>query len=216
VLTCADLAIRSVQAVIAMDLGVPAEKILGGGVVLFDSAYPDDRRRLDFLERAEGRIAALPGVGAAAVTTRLPGSFTGSARLEVEGKATADGRGYRSRSVAISPAYFDVVGKPLLAGRAFTAADDGSNPVAIVNRLFVNRLFVERLLGGGDAHGRGTLSSPPPAGRSGSCSSASTRLSPSARSPSSCRSPTAALSIFSARRACSAGARPRLTSRSPS
>ncbi len=149
VLTCAGLAVRGVQAVIAMDLGVQAEKILGGRVALFDSAYPDDRRRVDFLERAEARLAALPGVSAAAVTTSLPGSFTSGARVEVEGKATADGRGYRARSVAISPTYFDVIGRPLLAGRAFTAADDGSDPVAIVNRL-----FVERHLGGADAVGR--------------------------------------------------------------
>jgi predicted permease len=148
VLTCAGLAIRGVEALVGMDLGVSSEKILGGRVALFDSAYPDDRRRLDFLERAEGRIAALPGVSAAAVTTSLPGSFTSGARLEVEGKATADGRGYRARNVAISPAYFEVVGKQLLAGRAFTPADDGSDRVAIVNRL-----FVERHLDGGDALG---------------------------------------------------------------
>jgi predicted permease len=142
VLTCAGLAIRGVQTLAAADLGVDQEKILGGRVALFDSAYPDNRRRLEFLERAEGSLAVLPGVAAAAVTTSIPGSFGPGARLEVEGGEVTGGRGRFAKAVAISPSYFEVVDKPLVAGRIFAPGDDGEHErVAIVNRLFVARLL---------------------------------------------------------------------------
>ncbi len=42
-------------------------------------------------------------------------------------------------SFAISPAYFGAIGQTLLEGRDFNAADDGRNPVAIVNQSLAAR-----------------------------------------------------------------------------
>jgi predicted permease len=42
-------------------------------------------------------------------------------------------------SYAISPAYFSTIGQPLLQGRDFNAADDGSNHVVIVNQSLAAR-----------------------------------------------------------------------------
>jgi hypothetical protein len=42
-------------------------------------------------------------------------------------------------SSAISPGYFSTVGQPVIEGRDFNAADDGRNPVVIVNQALAAR-----------------------------------------------------------------------------
>jgi predicted permease len=147
--TSAGLAARSIAKLYRVDLGVDTSRILGGRVAMFEERFPDQASLLDFYRRAEARLAELPGVATATVTSSLPGTFIGGNRFEIEGVDQGERR--PGADVArISPSYFDAMNVALAAGRGFTTADDGgSERVAIVNRT-----FVERYLDGADPIGR--------------------------------------------------------------
>ena len=94
------------------------------------------------LDRLLTRIAAVPGVEAAAVNRCVP--FTGCSNTTLflpdrdidRANAPGVGRHY------ISPDYFRTLGIPLLAGRALSFADRaGSPPVAIVNASGARRFW---------------------------------------------------------------------------
>ena len=92
-----------------------------------------------FFEAAIARLAAEPGVVAAAATTMLPFSgddhsaiFTTSA-----GSAPAQADIHGAQFAVITPDYFRALGIRLLRGRALTEFDRAGNPdVAIVNQAF--------------------------------------------------------------------------------
>jgi predicted permease len=96
------------------------------------------------------RIATLPGVERAALTTRLPVQPGGSSTTVVDGYTPAVGTGaVELPAVGVSREYFDTMGIRLVAGRSFSTSDnpDGA-PVVIVNET------AARLFWNGDAVGR--------------------------------------------------------------
>ena len=73
-----------------------------------------------------GRVAALPGVTAAGISTAIPmGTVRVSLLIRVPGHGNEElGVHYR----AVSAGYFKALGIPLRLGRLLTADDDGSRP----------------------------------------------------------------------------------------
>jgi len=100
---------------------------------------------LPFHREALERVAAIPGVQHAAFAWGVP--LTGNnwpANLDVEGQPPpakeSDKVGLPLR--AVTPDYFNLIGIPVLDGRAFRATDDDKAPqVAVVNRAFTQRFF---------------------------------------------------------------------------
>jgi predicted permease len=89
------------------------------------------------------RIAGIPGVTSAAFMSRLPmGPDRMSAALTVEGRAD-DGRTPPNRHVElVSPATFQTLGTPLIAGRDFTWADlYDTREVAIVSENLAREMW---------------------------------------------------------------------------
>ena len=87
-------------------------------VALFEQDYPDRAARQRFLDEVGQRMAALPGVQAAALGDSMPVTGSGGERFRLEGKE------YRNENdrpeahlAAVSPAFFDTVGTHLVAGR---------------------------------------------------------------------------------------------------
>lgn len=96
------------------------------------------------------RLAALPGVQAAGITSLLPFSGNSSTSYRLETEDSAAGRSHSVGYRSVSPGYFDAVGIALQQGRGLTAADDSGAPlVAVVNQAFVRRHWPE-----GDALGK--------------------------------------------------------------
>jgi predicted permease len=132
----AGLMVRSFQALRGVQPGFGApEQVQSFSISIPESLVPDGavvaRMQHDVLDR----LAAIPGVTAAAFTTRVPmGSDRASAALTVEGVAD-DGRTPPNRQVKIvSPGYFQTLQTPLVAGRDFTWSDlEGQRPLAIVS-----------------------------------------------------------------------------------
>ncbi len=102
--------------------------------------YPPGPLATQLFERATEAIARRPGVVGAAAISQLPmsGAMLGSTFIvdlhpsprQIDGDLRA-----------ITGAYFQVAGTPLLAGRGFTADDSAASPrVAIVDETFARRM----------------------------------------------------------------------------
>ncbi|MBI3401063.1 MAG: ABC transporter permease [Acidobacteria bacterium] len=144
-LTGAVLFARSVRQAEAIDLGLNP-----GGVVVLDvdnshrTAPPAIRA---FFGTLLQRVSSLPGVEAAALSTRAPlDTSTPIARINALGPvlATVDLASPSASYVLISPRYLDVVKIPLVDGRPFDDRDDDRAPsVVIVNQTLASRLWPE-------------------------------------------------------------------------
>ena len=97
---------------------------------------------------------AEPAVAGVTFTDRLPRTHHPPRRIEVEGMAS---RAFilerRVASVSVDDDYFDVLGAPILAGRAFRGGDQevvSASPerASTSRRAIVNESFVREVLGG--------------------------------------------------------------------
>jgi putative ABC transport system permease protein len=132
-------------ALLLMDREVPASAEADAYGAAFDAGYTARHAEL------ARRLAAEPGVAAVTSTLALPGSEE-MVRVEVEGVPAAEqsANGHPARFARVDPGFFAAFGVPVLAGRAFHAAEADTASAAIV----VNQSFVRELLGGGAAVGR--------------------------------------------------------------
>ncbi|HVR08584.1 MAG TPA: ABC transporter permease, partial [Thermoanaerobaculia bacterium] len=135
------LMVKSVIKAQTVQLGFARHGILTFRVAVFPQRVPRPADRAAFYGRLLGRLAALPGVQAAAGAETLPGSGGGSAPYAVEGHLDAGAAGQPlAHAVAISPGLFAAYGAPLLAGRDFGPLDTAAAlPVVIVNRSLARR-----------------------------------------------------------------------------
>lgn len=134
-LVSASLLVRSLWNARAIEPGVAVRNVVGVSTELGLQGYAPEEARRFHVEALE-RVRALPGVQAAAYTERLPLDSSVLMTREVgrESRPEGDDATRAVDSAVVSPDYFDVLGIPILAGRAFAAPDDAGSPrVAIVN-----------------------------------------------------------------------------------
>jgi putative ABC transport system permease protein len=134
---------RSVGHLSDADPGFAKDEVLALSVSLPAAAYPTDADRLAFFTRATDRLRALPGVQSVGLVHVLPFSTSdASVSFEVpDGPAPEGGRPTAAFRI-VTPEYFDAMGIPVRAGRAFQPGDgDGRRHVAIVNQRFAERYF---------------------------------------------------------------------------
>jgi len=104
-------------------------------------------KSVDFYQEVIRRVGELPGVEGVAVGSFVPwrdaGSFGPSVPFAVEAYTPADGEeSPRARLRIVSPAFFAVLGVPLVAGRNFTDADRrGTELVVIVSQSVAQQVF---------------------------------------------------------------------------
>jgi predicted permease len=147
----ATLLLRSLEALHRIDPGFRGEGVTAARVSAASRQLPSDATRRAFYARVTERIIAAPGVHAAAVAGDLPfdgGRTTTAAAVEHVTTDPNDLPLFEFRPV--SPGYFRVLDMPLLAGRAFTAADH-ADAVAVA---IVDENAVERFWPGEDPLGR--------------------------------------------------------------
>ncbi len=140
----AGLMIRSFLNLRDMDLGFTTGKVFTARVG-FPPSDTDTAAQGRFFEQVLDRVAGIPGVETAALGSGLPAADAGLERATF----TVEGRTYKMETdhpaaqvASVTPRIFEVIGTPVLSGRAFTDADRaGSLLVAIVNRSFVRRYF---------------------------------------------------------------------------
>ncbi len=150
-LVLAGLLGRSALAATAgVSLGFDPGRVLAVGTDLEMNGY-DPEREERFMRDALERVRSMPGVTAAALTSRAPLDVIsyGTAPLLVSGLHGPADRGVLTPRVAVSPDYFETLGVPLLQGRGFTAADTSETPlVAVVSEALADRYWsVETAVG---------------------------------------------------------------------
>lgn len=144
----AALLARSLANAERVDPGVDAARIAVIGTNLSQGGVTEAQAPAVTAELL-GRIEAIPGVERAALTTRLPLQGGGTTSRVVEGYTPPAGTSAVELPFAfVSPGYFETMGIPLLAGRAFSTADRAdTRPVVVVNEAAAHAYW------GGDAVG---------------------------------------------------------------
>ena len=139
----ANLMVRSFMAMQRADLGFDHLPILSARGYLAGDAYDAVPARAAFYRQVVAALSALPGVTAAAVTTSIPGDDGGSEqRLVIDGRTREEDE-INVQSIGISPALFETIGLPLVAGRTFTEQETGDPDaeVALINQRLARRLW---------------------------------------------------------------------------
>jgi putative ABC transport system permease protein len=143
-LVAAGLMIKSVAKARNMNPGFVTSSVFTARVG-FPASYTDTIQQKRFFSDVADRVAALPGVQAAAMSSGLPGArsgFNGSS-FAIEGKGYAKDNDYpNTRTLSVTPGFFATLNIPIAQGRGFNAGDrESALPVAIVNKAFVAKFF---------------------------------------------------------------------------
>jgi predicted permease len=139
-LVVSGLMVRSILATSRIDYAFATTDVFFAQTQLDQRLYDDMAAVRRAAADLDARLAPVPGVRRAALTTSVPG-FGGSPAFSLEGVAYARPEDRpRAVQVAATPGYFEVLGVEARAGRLFGEADlDGAAPVAVVDEAFVAR-----------------------------------------------------------------------------
>jgi putative ABC transport system permease protein len=135
---------RGVQRFAQRDPGWNPDGVLTAYVSLPGSKYTNDDQRRAFTEQVEAKLAALPGVTQASVSSDVPtwgyGSSTG---IIVEGRPVPPaGQELLAYNPSVSPSYFQNLGLHFVAGRNFAPTDrPGAPDVVVVNAAMARALW---------------------------------------------------------------------------
>jgi putative ABC transport system permease protein len=159
----AGLLLRTLLALEQVDRGYRADRVLTMMVDPLGSEYQEPGSLQRFFEAVEREVRVDPMVRSVAWASTLPlgNSQVGDLPFEIVGSPPRDPRERPTADYQIvSPAYFETVDLPIVAGRAFTDRDGpASTRVCIVNEA-----FVRRFLGGRPVIGARLLVQPPNSG----------------------------------------------------
>jgi putative ABC transport system permease protein len=139
----AGLLARSAIKLQQVDGGFQADRVLTMRIDLDFVKYDDAASRRAFFRSVLEKVAAEPGLQAAALgfTVPLDDAQPIRTRLLVEGRSPADGQAQADLKFT-SPAYFQTIGMALLSGRLFSVADsEQAPPVAVVNLSMARHYF---------------------------------------------------------------------------
>ncbi len=141
----AGLAARSLYKLQQIDPGLQTNRVLAARLSLNWSRYNDFTKRYGFWERAMNEASAIGGVQAVAVSGVEPlnGLVNFATPFRLEGQAPVPNTPSPSATVLVSSEkFFEVIGQPLLRGRAFLSTDaQQAPPVAIINQSLASRLW---------------------------------------------------------------------------
>ena len=135
---------RSLASLLSVDRGFHAERILTLTVQAWQY-YRKPAERAEFVHQTLERIAALPAVRAAGMTSSLPlQSPIGAdhAAYTVEGRPLPQGQEPKAHAAVVTGGYFATLGIALRHGRVFSADDRaGATPVVVINESMARRLW---------------------------------------------------------------------------
>ena len=143
-LVCAGLLAKTVIHLRSEPLGFSADGMDVAEVVLPTTPFDSSAARNRFYEALADRLRARPGVRAVAAATSPPlvGRGFVTVRLSADDSAIAP----RMSAPSVTPAYFETLSIPLVAGRRFDRRDTADGrPVVVLNALAATQLF-------GDGH----------------------------------------------------------------
>ena len=144
-LVAALLFTRSLQKLLASNLGFDSHNVLVAGVTANVPGLENPRKRNVLRRELETRIASSSSVVSAAPVLFTPFSHYGWNGIAHPDNDSAPTGGKEVWFDRAGPRYFSTMDTPLLAGRDFTDHDNLNGvKVAIVNQTFAKRFFGER------------------------------------------------------------------------
>ncbi len=133
-ITGTGLMLRSFLEIQNVDIGFRAPRLLTVIANPPESDYPDQADIQAYFDRAQAELGALPGVRSVGTVQPLPMDHASyGVQFARPGQAPAAAEDW---PVALhgraSPGYFETMGIPVLAGRAFTGGDDADAPDVVI------------------------------------------------------------------------------------
>ncbi|MEP7274473.1 MAG: FtsX-like permease family protein [Acidobacteriota bacterium] len=143
VLISAGLLLRSFALLQMVDPGLRAEGLLTFNIDFSERRYPSRERIAAFSEEVLRRVASVPGVDSAGLSSVLPlGGTAIDDPFSIEGRPLDLSRLTLAGHQNVSPDFFRSLEIPLVRGRYFTEADIAGSPaVAIINEQLATRFF---------------------------------------------------------------------------
>ncbi len=147
-MTAAAAAIQAFMRMNRVPLGYEPKHVMSVIIPLRDNAYTTWADRTRFFEQLRERVAAMPGVVGAGISTNATPPDSGFATpVEVLGKVASQSQD--AHMELVSPEYFTTLQIPLLRGRLW----DQSEIARGATLALVNQAFVRHYLSGEDALG---------------------------------------------------------------
>ncbi len=145
-LVAAGLLVRTLVRLSRVDKGFNSRNVLTMNIGLPSLKYPKPENVVAFYRQATERIAALPGVKAAGITSVLPLSDNFDGRgLVVDGFPRPPGDDWESDLYVVTPGYLRAMEIPLQQGRAITEQDNSSAmKVALINRTMADQFWAHQ------------------------------------------------------------------------
>ena len=105
--------------------------------------YGDFSKKTSFFRDVIRRVAAIPGIDRAAMTSDLPGARPATtAALVIEDRAADSSQGLTAEVIRVSPDYFMLMQSPLIRGRFFLESDErGKQDVTIIDETTARRYW---------------------------------------------------------------------------
>ncbi|HSL68771.1 MAG TPA: ABC transporter permease [Longimicrobiales bacterium] len=138
------LMLRSFKELLEVDPGFEPDRLLSFQLFLPAATYPDPAAQTAFFERLMPRLKALPGVTAVAAMDGMPPRRDVNANdMQFEGLRPTPGGPIHNADYwqFVTRDYLETMQIPLVAGRGFTAADEGGPATALVNERLVQAFF---------------------------------------------------------------------------
>jgi putative ABC transport system permease protein len=132
--------VRGLQRITAVDPGWRVDGMLAARLNLVGPNYTDPVVRRSFFQTLRDRVADIPGVSSAAVSSSsVPtATFGTSTTFAIEGR-TDPSLAYNER---VTPEYFETLNIPLRRGRLLTSDDRfGKTPVMVINEAMARALW---------------------------------------------------------------------------
>lgn len=145
-LVVSGLAVSSLRALRAVDLGFQPERVLTMKLELPSWRQPSEERVAPFFDEVLRSVSALPGTLTASLSSQRPIEGSGpNQSFEIAGRPILEpGATSRAARVVVSPGFFATLGIDLLEGRDFETRDtEGSTPVVVVSRAARERFWRE-------------------------------------------------------------------------
>jgi putative ABC transport system permease protein len=145
-LTGCGLMVRTFVGLLSVDPGFHAERVVTMRLSAPGASYPERSDVVAFYQELLRRIRALPQVDAAGAVRLLPlASTMGDSGLRVEGYVPAPDEATQADWQWATPGYFEVMGIPILEGRAFREGDDADGQqVILINQSLARHYFGDR------------------------------------------------------------------------
>ena len=142
----AGLLFRSFLRLQQVKLGFEPQQVLTMKIAPAGEQYRDDGQLMAFYRQVVERLEILPGVKAAGAINTLPLAKGPLYRFFYAGRpAPEPGKEPTANFRIASPDYFRAMSIPLIAGRAFAAADKADAPrVALINQALARRDFPDQ------------------------------------------------------------------------